>query len=593
MSFKKLKGLFVNTDQANCSIYESGRMIYDCLKISANYQLNYAEVNDRRRQISTGYDFYAFNYHHLTMGWLDVQSVRRLPGLKLTFVLETLRNDPFALCPSTGFDIYCALDPTMKSSDERVYAFPRPLEIAPPLVSFQEPEIPVIGSFGFATEGKGFELVVAAVGREFGRAQVRINIPPGTYTSEAYAAQLIERCYQSAKPGIDVQISRNYLSKNELIEWCSQNTLNCFLYNRDMPGLSATTDQAIASGRPLSISTNETFRHIHSRIQPYPLRSLRDSIGSSQSEVIQLQKDWQPENFVSQFERVLADSRISADSLTASSLPATQKLAKANAISARVKRASLRIVKEVTPPILLKAVKRVRSGKKHTALPPQMQPFLHPLLQSHSQFNEDLLIDLLLGAKNHGFYADVGANDPVFNNNTQRFYRRGWSGINMEPGIKPYQKLCQSRTRDVNLNIGVGSKRGSLTFYDIEADPSLSSFDEQAARDMATHFGLAVTPKPIEVRPLSDIFAKYAADRNIDFLSVDAEGMDLDVLKSNDWQKYRPLLILVEMNNEHTHILRYMSGQDYILAFNNHYNGLFVDLRTSYQPLKQLLIDYY
>ncbi len=588
----KASGLFLNPTQANCSIHESGRMVYECLKISEKYDLDYLEVNENQRQISAGYDFYAFNYHHMTMGWLDTKSVRRLPGLKLTFVLETLRNNPFVLCPSDAFDVYCALDPTMNVADKRVYGFPRPLEPAPILQPYQEQDIPVIGSFGFATQGKGFELVVEAVNKEFDRAKIRINIPFGTYANSQYAEHLSELCRKTAKEGVELSITHEYMDKNELIQWCSQNTLNCFLYNRNMPGLSATTDQAISSGRPLSISTNETFRHIHPYIKPYPLRSLRESITQSQSEVLRLQEDWHPRNFMLRFEQVLEEFSV-FEQQKRSSLPelvALQKIKDGNRLTRIIVPVVKKVVVNIAPPLVMKSVQRFRKRNSNEArLPPRMQPLFHRLLQSHSQFQEDLLIDVLLRSKDKGFYVDVGANDPTFNSNTKRFYDRGWSGINIEPGAGPYKELCKARARDINLNLGVGSTVGTLTFYDIANDSTISSFDFDAAQRMSTFFGFPITPTPVSVKPLRDILAEHASGRAIDFLSVDAEGVDLDVLQSNDWKTYRPSLVLVEMNNQTKEIVSYLTDCDYFLIFNNEYNGLFVDLRTSDPHLRNLL----
>jgi hypothetical protein len=305
---KKLQGLFINPAKANCSIYESGRMVYESLLLSEKYTLDYMEVDENNREIPDNYDFYAFNYHHLTMGWLDTGSIRNLPGLKLTLVLEVLPNNPFVLCPSKDFDVYCALDPTMTVPDKRVYAFPRPLEIPKRTTPYHEHAIPVIGSFGFATSGKGFELVVDAVNKEFEKAVIRINIPSGSYAdnNRNYAEHLGALCRSTAKNGVEVIVTHDYMTKDELIDWCGQNTLNCFLYNRNMPGLSATTDQAISSGRPLAVSDNETFRHITQYIKPYPYRSLKESIARSSAEVLQIQKDWESVNFAKRFEQVLA-----------------------------------------------------------------------------------------------------------------------------------------------------------------------------------------------------------------------------------------------------------------------------------------------
>ena len=304
-----LKGLFLNSPAAHCSIHESGKMIYAALILSDKYTLDYAEIDVDARTFPDNYDFLAFNYHPYVMGWLDTATVKDLPGLKITFVLEALPDNPFPMCPPGDFDVYCALDPTMNSPDKRVYAFPRPLEPAI-TTPFIEPEIPVIGTFGFATPGKGFDLVVDAVNQEFDRAIVRINIPIATHIGtrqSGYSDYLAELCYKTAKKGIDVQITHDYLTKQQLIDWCSQNTLNCFLYNRDQPGLSATTDQAISSGRPLAVSGNETFRHIHQYVIPYPKRSLKASIEQSIPEVLRMQENWNPVNFAMKFEQVLLD----------------------------------------------------------------------------------------------------------------------------------------------------------------------------------------------------------------------------------------------------------------------------------------------
>lgn len=311
----KPKGLFLNPSEAQCSIYESGRMAYQALLLSNRYELDYLEIDEKNRAISNQYDFYLFNYHNVTMAWLDTKYIYKLPGIKMTIVLEVLPNNPFALCPSADFDVYLALDPTMNVPDKNVYAFPRPLEDPPDLRPYQETTLPTIGTFGFATPGKGFELVVDAVNKEFDEAVIRINIPSGTYANDMpwklrkqnYAEYLGETCKKIAKKGIEVIITHNFMTKEELIAWCSQNTLNCFLYNRNRPGLSATTDQAIASGRPLAVSEDPTFRHIHSYIKPYPLKSLRESIRDSQPLVLRMKNEWHPEMFARKFETVLED----------------------------------------------------------------------------------------------------------------------------------------------------------------------------------------------------------------------------------------------------------------------------------------------
>ncbi len=308
------KGLFINNKRAKDSIFESGYMVYQCLKQSDKYLLDYTEVDINDRNIQTGYDFYFFNYHPITMGWLQTKFLKKQLGFVITMILEVAPNDAFIMCPERHFNFYCALDPTIKSKEGYLYPFPRPLE----KIDFKLPvtynEVPVIGSFGFSTKGKGFHHVVEAVNKEFDQAIVRINIPYGDFVPESkeYAFFLGEMCRKKAKPGIEVSITHDFMSKEDLIKWCAGNTLNCFLYDRNMPGLSATTDQVIVSETALSVSDNDTFRHITAYLQPYPEMSLKESIERSIPIVKKMKTDWMPEKFTRKFEEALFKNIVSS-----------------------------------------------------------------------------------------------------------------------------------------------------------------------------------------------------------------------------------------------------------------------------------------
>ncbi len=302
------RGVFLNCPRANCSIYESGIMFYKALSGAEDFSLDYRTIRTFL-DIPGGYDFYLFNYHHVTMSLLDTSKVRELPGFKATFVLEMRPGDPFVFCPD-HFDAYCVPDPTMRHPDPRVYAFPRPLEEVEDLPPYVDPGVPLIGSFGFATPGKGFDMVVWAVGKEFDRAVVRLNIPPATFgdVSGEAAREVARTCRRLARPGVDVLVSHEYLSKEELIRWCATNTINLFFYDRDLPGLAATTDQAVTAQRPLLVSPCETFRHIHEYITPYPRLSIREAVETTLEPVRRMKEAWSPARFREAFREVLADA---------------------------------------------------------------------------------------------------------------------------------------------------------------------------------------------------------------------------------------------------------------------------------------------
>jgi FkbM family methyltransferase len=170
--------------------------------------------------------------------------------------------------------------------------------------------------------------------------------------------------------------------------------------------------------------------------------------------------------------------------------------------------------------------------------------------KSYSQDGEDVALAAFYDLKKHykGFFVDIGAHHPKRFSNTYHFYQRGWRGINVDamPGSMRSFKLL--RSRDINLELGVGKLPGEMCFYCFN-DPALNSFDEKLSleRDAAPDRYKITKQVPVQILPLADILDQHLPKgQHIDFISVDVEGFDLDVLESNDWSKYRPDYLLIE-----------------------------------------------
>lgn len=298
-----MRGLFVNSIKANCSIYESGLMCYRRISASTKHICDYIEGT----QVPNTYDFYIFNYHGVVSPWV-LNLLHTLPKVpKFTLVLEMNEGNPYILTPANLFDGYLVLDPTMPETD-KVFAFPRPLEIID-TPTYAEPTLPVIGSFGFATGGKYWNLLPEIINKEFEEATLRLNIPASTYADPdgRVGKEIFEYCKSTLKPGIKTEFTQYFMTQEELIRWCAENTLNCFLYYRGMAGLCATTDQAISAGRPLLISNDRSaFRHILSYdITPYPNSGMPRAIKESLPAVLKMREDWSPQKFTDKFDFVL------------------------------------------------------------------------------------------------------------------------------------------------------------------------------------------------------------------------------------------------------------------------------------------------
>ncbi|HLT86767.1 MAG TPA: FkbM family methyltransferase [Sphingobacterium sp.] len=168
---------------------------------------------------------------------------------------------------------------------------------------------------------------------------------------------------------------------------------------------------------------------------------------------------------------------------------------------------------------------------------------------SYSQEGEDMvLLGFYEGQKKYkGFYVDVGAHHPYRFSNTLAFYKRGWKGINIEPNPEAMKWFSWFRRRDINLNLGIAENNGTLRYYCFN-EPALNGFSPEISeeRDGTARYSIVKTID-VPVRRLDTILDQYLEDNTeIDFFSVDAEGFDLAVLQSNNWDKYRPRYILVE-----------------------------------------------
>ena len=168
-------------------------------------------------------------------------------------------------------------------------------------------------------------------------------------------------------------------------------------------------------------------------------------------------------------------------------------------------------------------------------------------LLSYSQEGEDLILQRNFGDKKIGFYIDVGAHHPKRFSNTYLFYKKGWRGINIDAMPGSMIAFKAERSEDTNLEMGVSITPGELPYYMFN-EPALNTFSpiEAKKKDGLGNYKIVAT-KTIATYPLKDIFDKHLdKNQSIDFMSIDVEGLDLDVLKSNDWEAYRPRFILVE-----------------------------------------------
>lgn len=164
---------------------------------------------------------------------------------------------------------------------------------------------------------------------------------------------------------------------------------------------------------------------------------------------------------------------------------------------------------------------------------------------SYSQEGEDILLRDIFQDKTDGFYIDVGAYHPKRFSNTYYFYKKGWSGINIDANGSAIRMFKTSRTRDQNICCAVSDVEKKVTYFEFQ-NPAINSINPDFVKRYQKLNQNSVSKSELSSKRLFTILESAKVPKEIDFMSIDVEGHCLEVLKSNNWKKYSPKIVLVE-----------------------------------------------
>jgi FkbM family methyltransferase len=169
--------------------------------------------------------------------------------------------------------------------------------------------------------------------------------------------------------------------------------------------------------------------------------------------------------------------------------------------------------------------------------------------RAYSQEGEDLLLSRMFDSEPAGIYVDVGAHHPFRFSNTCLLHERGWRGINIDAWPGSMASFNRHRPHDRNLEIGISAHPQTLEYHEFK-EPALNTFDAMLARERVAQGWPMTATRSVACRPLGDVLDEELprlGATSIDLLSVDVEGLDLEVLESNDWRRFRPRALVVEI----------------------------------------------
>ena len=192
----------------------------------------------------------------------------------------------------------------------------------------------------------------------------------------------------------------------------------------------------------------------------------------------------------------------------------------------------------------------------------------------HSNWGIDLMAEDYFKNKKNGFFIDVGCHQPLLNNNTYILYKKGWRGINIDLDFGAIDMFNFFRKDDTNIQAAISNSVGNKNlyfFHNRSAINTLSQTAENKAREI----------REVKTFTLNDIIKNSQfKNKEIDFLSVDVEGTEIEVLQGLDFNKYKPKLVVLEFidfnvseyynlkidNILNSSINKYMENQNYKLV---------------------------
>jgi FkbM family methyltransferase len=210
-----------------------------------------------------------------------------------------------------------------------------------------------------------------------------------------------------------------------------------------------------------------------------------------------------------------------------------------------------------------------------------------PFKVSYSQCGEDLIVDFAFRELKPGkiTYLDIGAHHATYLNNTAFFYKKGDTGVCIEPDPILFKKFKRSRPKDICLNVGIGDGKITEADFYIMSGKTLNTFSKEEAERYVS-YGTQKIEQVVKM-PLVSVndIIKTHFDKAPDFISLDVEGYDFAILKSFDFAKYRPKVWCIETltyteNKTETKIketVDYLLSKNYFIYGDTYINTIFVD----------------
>ena len=546
--------LFINNVDAVCGVYQHGKLISQLLENSKKYTVVYKECNSINQLIeyhnSIHPDIIIYNYHPALFSFLpqnygvlksfyNVKHIGLITDGTQNVLLNKHVHDNLTPGGSVGtefcpqiFDRYLFMDPETIETDYIKKVLP-----TIPYYDITKPILPnekvVIGSFGFGGADKGFNRLVKKVESEFDEAIIRIHIPFATYGDKegAQAKSRVDECRAViTKPGIELVATHDFIPESEILDYLHESDINIFVYN-DNPaqGIASTPHFGIAVNKPFLVSNTAKTRHLIGVSEDVDMdkNTIKEAILKGTNLVEPFRNVWSRENALKSYEKVF-DELIDLNHYYGASTPPLDS-----------------IIASAFP----------KDGYK-------------------------------------GACIDIGAGDGKLGSNTLYFERNGWDCLCVEPNPIYTDYLNACREKVIVAAITSNSEVGTMPLKVIkvnttgvhDGDPphqygaltSLQTDEKLYQRFKQQGLILEEYEVPTRVMTLTECIEENNFPTKIDFISIDTEGTELDVIKSIDFNKIQVSMFVIENNFKTTEMEDYLSPLGYVKYLTHEENDFYI-----------------
>lgn len=230
--------------------------------------------------------------------------------------------------------------------------------------------------------------------------------------------------------------------------------------------------------------------------------------------------------------------------------------------------------------LLKRAVRKAKLTLLQAILPESRHGTL-----TFAQCGEDIIVSYVFSLRgiSKPTYIDIGAHHPFRLSNTALFYQRGSRGVNIEPNPEQFSSFLKYRSQDINLNVGIGGSESTQTFYCLE-DAPLSTFSAAEAAAFQRHGHKLKAELQLQVLPIGKIITDHCNGRFPDFMNLDVEGFETEILSSVDFINDYPKVICIETANysptgngpKRHELMSFLEKKNYFLYADTNLNSIYV-----------------